>query len=115
MMFLSWRNLQLLLFVLTSWILFIGCQDDQPEKIHHADVCIYGGTASGVLAAVSAAGEGCRVIIVEPSRWLGGMTGGGISRIDWGNEEAVGGTTLKILEKRYNNFQFRQVFLSLQS
>lgn len=26
-----------------------------------ADVCVYGGTASGVLAAVAAAREGCRV------------------------------------------------------
>lgn len=42
-----------------------------------ADVCVYG-AASGVLAAVAAAQEGCRVVLVEPSRRLGGMTGGGL-------------------------------------
>ena len=47
----------------------------------NCDVCVYGGTASGVMAAVAAAREGCRVVIVEPSRWLGGMTGGGLCHI----------------------------------
>ncbi|GAG05834.1 unnamed protein product, partial [marine sediment metagenome] len=45
--------------------------------LHKADVCVYGGTASGVMAAIAAAKEGADVIIVEPSRWLGGITGGG--------------------------------------
>ena len=67
------------------------------EKVHEADVCVYGGTASGVTAAVAARKQGSSVVLVEPSRWLGGMTGGGINNLDWGNREAVGGTTLKML------------------
>jgi ribulose 1,5-bisphosphate synthetase/thiazole synthase len=63
------------------------------------DICIYGGTASGVMAAVTAAKQGRTVVIVEPSRWLGGMTGGGLSHVDWGREKAVGGTALSILSK----------------
>ncbi len=49
-----------------------------------AEICVYGGTASGVMAAVTAAKQGRSVILVEPSRWLGGMTGGGLSHVDWG-------------------------------
>ena len=45
------------------------------------DVCVYTANASGVMAAVAAAREGSKVIVVEPSRWLGGMTGGGPSAI----------------------------------
>ncbi|MCA9184496.1 MAG: FAD-dependent oxidoreductase, partial [Planctomycetales bacterium] len=75
-----------------------------------ADVCVYGGTASGVMASVAAAREGCSVIIVEPSRWLGGMTGGGISHIDWGRKEAVGGSTLGILQQDLDNAQYRATF-----
>jgi ribulose 1,5-bisphosphate synthetase/thiazole synthase len=56
------------------------------------DICIYGGTASGVMAAVTAVKQGRKAVIVEPSRWLGGMTGGGLSHVDWGREKAVGGT-----------------------
>ncbi|NDB96879.1 MAG: FAD-dependent oxidoreductase, partial [Verrucomicrobia bacterium] len=33
------------------------------------DVCVYGGNASGIMAAVSAVKEGCRVLVIEPSRW----------------------------------------------
>jgi len=74
------------------------------------DVCIYGGTASGIMAAVAAAREGCSAIVVEPSRWLGGMTGGGVSAIDWGRKEAVGGSTLEILQHGYDDAQYRLVF-----
>ena len=51
-----------------------GARDDGGDAV---DVCVYGGTASGIMAAVAAAREGARVVMVEPSRWLGGMTGGG--------------------------------------
>jgi monoamine oxidase len=54
------------------------------------DVCVYGATASGIMAAVAATREGMRVVVIEPSRWLGGMTGGGLSHVDWGRGEAVG-------------------------
>ena len=46
------------------------------------------------MAAVASAKEGTDVLIVKPSRLLGGMSGGSISHIDWGNENTVGGTTL---------------------
>ena len=45
---------------------------------YEADVCVYGGTASGVMAGVAAARAGRSVVIAEPSRWLGGMVGGGL-------------------------------------
>ncbi len=68
------------------------------EVTHHkADVCVYGGTASGVMAALAAEKEGSKVILIEPSRWLGGMTGGGINHLDWGKGNTVGGSTYKIL------------------
>lgn len=83
------------------------------RPVKRADVCVYGGTASGVMAAVAAAREKCRVVLVEPSRWLGGMTGGGISKIDWGRREAVGGSARVILERGYNDAEYRDVFREL--
>jgi hypothetical protein len=81
--------------------------------LHEADVCVYGGTASGVMAAVAAAKEGADVIIVEPSRWLGGMTGGGISDLDWGRKEAVGGSAYEILKGQPGNEVYRKLFKDL--
>lgn len=77
------------------------------------DVCVYGGTAAGVMAAVAARREGCRVTLVEPGRWLGGMTGGGLSHIDWGRPEAVGGSTRAILKAGTDDPHYRRIFLDL--
>lgn len=62
---------------------------------------------------MTAAKQGRSVVLIEPSRWLGGMTGGGLSHVDWGREKAVGGTALSILSKNYDDAQYRQVFREL--
>ncbi len=77
------------------------------------DVCVYGGTASGVMAACAAAKEGAKVIVVEPSRWLGGMTGGGLMHVDWGRDEAVSGSTRPILKKDFKDAQYRAAFAEM--
>ena len=56
-----------------------------------ADVCVYGGTSGGVVAAVQAAQMGKRVVLLEPGRHLGGMTSGGLSAVDIGEPRSVGG------------------------
>lgn len=77
------------------------------------DVCVYGGTASGVMAACAAAKEGAQVLVVEPSRWLGGMTGGGLMHVDWGREEAVSGSTRPILKKDFKDAGYRTAFAEM--
>jgi hypothetical protein len=77
------------------------------------DVCIYTGNASGVMAACAAAKEGAKVVVVEPSRWLGGMTGGGLMHVDWGREEAVSGSTRPILKQGFEDPQYRATFATM--
>jgi len=55
------------------------------------DIVIYGGTSSGVAAAVQAKRMGKTVIIVCPEKHLGGLTSGGLTWTDSGRKEAVGG------------------------
>ena len=62
-----------------------------PERRDRYDVVVYGGTASGVVAAVQAARMGRRVVLVEPGRHLGGMTSGGLGATDIGNKDTIGG------------------------
>ncbi|MGZ0153569.1 FAD-dependent oxidoreductase [Kribbella sp. WER1] len=58
------------------------------------DVCVYGGNAAGCVAAIAARQEGASVVLIEPSRWLGGMLGAGIKpRQDCPLPAAVGGLT----------------------
>ena len=80
-------------------IALLACQSGLASEANHhkVDVCVYGGTGSGAMAALAADKEGAKVILIEPSRWLGGMTGGGINHLDWGKGNTVGGSTYKIL------------------
>lgn len=56
-----------------------------------ADVCIYGGNSGGVIAALAAKRRGLTVVLLEPSRHLGGLTAGGLGCTDIGNKHAIGG------------------------
>ena len=85
-----------LTIVFNALLVWQNCLGAEAAR-HEADVCVYGGTASGVMAALAAKNEGAKVILIEPSRWLGGMTGGGINHLDWGKGNTVGGSTYKIL------------------
>jgi hypothetical protein len=55
------------------------------------DLLVYGGTASGVMTAYSAAREGLRVVLLEPGAHLGGMVTGGLSCTDLGHYTIIGG------------------------
>ncbi|MDR1370435.1 MAG: FAD-dependent oxidoreductase [Dysgonamonadaceae bacterium] len=58
------------------------------------DICIYGGTSAGVIAAYTAAKSGKKVILIEPGRNLGGMSSGGLGFTDIGNKYVVQGLAL---------------------
>lgn len=55
------------------------------------DLIIYGGTPAGLSAGIIAAREGANVVIIEPTKWIGGMVTGGLSRTDVGKEQTIGG------------------------
>ena len=59
--------------------------------VNESDICIYGGTAAGVAAAVQARRMGKSVVIVCPDRHLGGLSSGGLGFTDTGNKAVIGG------------------------
>jgi hypothetical protein len=68
------------------------------------DLCIYGGTSAGVIAAVQGAKMGKKVVLVEAGQHLGGMSveGLGGSDIDnqpFRNSPAVGGLALEFYRR----------------
>lgn len=56
-----------------------------------ADLVIYGGTPAGLGAGIMAAREGASVVVIEPTKWIGGMVTGGLSKSDVGKEQTIGG------------------------
>ena len=63
-----------------------------PAVSHAAhDLVIYGGTSAGIAAAVQATRMGKSVVLIEPTRRVGGLTTGGLGQTDIGNKAAIGG------------------------
>ncbi len=75
---------------LALFLLFL-CPLANAADIIQTDICIYGGTAGGVAAAVQAARMGKTVVVAESSSHLGGLTSGGLGATDIGNKAAIGG------------------------
>lgn len=61
------------------------------QSVIEADVCVYGGTSAGVMAAYTAQKLGKKAILIEPGKRLGGMTSGGLGYTDIGNKYAITG------------------------
>jgi len=55
------------------------------------DVCVYGGTSGGVIAAYTAKKMGKSVLLIEPGKHVGGLTTGGLGYTDIGNKYAITG------------------------
>jgi len=72
------------------------------------DLCIYGGTSAGVVAAYTAAKAGKSVVLIEPGQRLGGLSSGGLGQTDIGNKYVVSGLALDFyrkIGKHYNAFE----------
>ena len=63
------------------------------------DVCVYGATSGGVVAALQADRMGKSVILLEPYQHVGGMTSSGLSALDVGNPATIGGITREYFSK----------------
>jgi sugar lactone lactonase YvrE len=67
---------------------------DESGSIHAAgpiDIVVYGGNACGIVAGIQAKRMGRSVVVIEPSRRIGGLTTGGLGQTDIGNKRAIGG------------------------
>jgi hypothetical protein len=60
-------------------------------EVVDADIVVFGGSSGGIVAAIQAAKMGKKVVLAEPSKYLGGLTTGGLGATDIGNKAAVGG------------------------
>ncbi|GAB3959715.1 FAD-dependent oxidoreductase [Spirosoma harenae] len=72
------------------------------------DICIYGGTSGGVIAAYTARKAGKTVLLIEPGKHLGGMTSGGLGLTDIGNKYAITGIArdyYRRIGKHYGKFE----------
>lgn len=69
-----------------------------------ADVVIYGGTSAGVTAAIQTARMGKTAVLIEPTRFLGGLTTGGLGATDIGNKKAIGGLSREFYRRIFSHY-----------
>ncbi|MBN1845623.1 MAG: FAD-dependent oxidoreductase [Sedimentisphaerales bacterium] len=63
------------------------------------DVCIYGGTSAGVVAALELSRLGIDSVIVHPGIRIGGLSSGGLGWTDIGNKDAIQGIAREFYQR----------------
>jgi hypothetical protein len=76
---------------MSGLIFWLFTQPLLAQPLHTVDVCVYGGTSAGIMAAYTAKKMGKTVLLIEPGQHLGGLTTGGLGYTDIGNKYAVTG------------------------
>jgi ribulose 1,5-bisphosphate synthetase/thiazole synthase len=97
-----------IIFTLISLLLALNSIKAQQTLYKSYDVCIYGGTSAGVVAAYTAARYGKSVLLIEPGKHVGGMSSGGLGLTDIGNKYAISGIALDFyrrIGKHYGKFE----------
>jgi len=93
-------------FVATAIILLVTAAGGSCGAGRKADIIVYGGTSSGIAAAIQASRMGKSVIVLEPGTHVGGLTTGGLSWTDIGNKAVIGGIAREFyqrIKKKYED------------
>src|SRR5882724_12586405 len=93
---------------LTALWVGLFCGNALSQKMVEADICVYGGTSAGVIAAYTTQKLGKKAILIEPGRRLGGMSSGGLGYTDIGNKYAISGLArdfYRRIGKHYGKFE----------
>lgn len=98
----------------SNWILVVffilisnlqGYSAKKPPLIRKADIIIYGGTSSSIIAAMQVKKMGKSVIIVSPDVHVGGLSSNGLGYTDTGNKEVIGGLSREFYHRLYLHYQ----------
>ena len=65
------------------------------------DICIYGESASGVIAAIQGARMGKKVVLISKNDHVGGLVTSGLTATDMNRNDLIGGITKEFYNKIY--------------
>ncbi len=95
-----------LIVAIVLLIAFVHIVRAQYDK--QVDLCIYGATSAGVIAAYTASQAGKSVLLIDPGTRVGGLSSGGLGQTDIGNKYVVTGLALDFyrkMGKHYGSFE----------
>jgi hypothetical protein len=76
----------------------------EAQKKISVDICVYGASSGGVIAAYTAARLGKKVILITPDAHLGGLSSGGLGNTDIGNKMAITGLARDFYRRVGNHY-----------
>ena len=87
-------------FVLFTFSVFLSCSCT--DRKH--DICVYGETASGVVAAIQGARMGKDVVLVSKNTHVGGMATSGLTATDINRHKTIGGIAAEFYGRIYEYY-----------
>src|SRR3990170_7904941 len=90
--------------VLLSLCCFLLFKNSIGQITKTVDICIYGGTSAGVIAAYTAKKLNKTVLLIEPGKHLGGLSSGGLGYTDIGNKYAITGLSRDFYRRIGNHY-----------
>ena len=85
-----------------GFLLFASTLTAEPAS---RDIVVYGGTPGGITAAVQASRDGRSVVLISPTKHLGGLTSSGLGWTDLGHSSILGGLGLEFYKEVYRHYR----------
>ena len=95
------KKINILFAVLLIW----GNQQVFSQTTQSFDIVVYGGTSAGISSAIQSSRLGKKVILIEPTNRIGGLTTGGLGQTDIGNKQAIGGISREFYQNIKSYYQ----------
>lgn len=87
------------------WITLFGFNMCATNKENVFDICVYGESASGVVAAIQAARLGKNVVLISKNQHVGGLATSGLTATDMNRNDMVGGIAREFYQRIYAYYQ----------
>jgi hypothetical protein len=98
----NWRGARLSICL----VLLAGLIAPLPAALaEQVAVCVYGATPGGIAAAIAAAESGEKVLLIEPTSRIGGLTTSGLSHTDFRTFEGLNGGFLKFSRRVLDHYR----------
>ena len=92
-----------IVFILLWVTIYNGAVSAGSEE-NNFDICVYGESASGVIAAIQAARMGKNVLLISKNEHVGGLATSGLTATDMNRNDMVGGLALEFYQRVYDYY-----------
>lgn len=88
-------------YIVLIIIFTISKSSHAQDKQTSFDICVYGGSAAGVVSAIQGARLGKSVVLISKNQHLGGLVTSGLTATDMNRNDMVGGVAREFYQKIY--------------